>query len=101
MLVHSRLKVPQFILDDAYEKRKSVNIIVTQPRRIAAISIANRVTRERELPKELPHLIGYQVKEILIYFDSKRPSSQLWISITLITHIDMRPKPFGFIVAHP
>lgn len=61
-------KVPQFILDDAYEKRKSVNIIVTQPRRIAAITIANRVTIERGLPKKLPHLIGFQVIASLISY---------------------------------
>lgn len=56
-------KVPQFILDDAYEHSKSVNIVVTQPRRIAAVSIANRVCKERDLPiiEDEGHLIGYQV----------------------------------------
>ncbi|KAG4067051.1 hypothetical protein HA402_000042 [Bradysia odoriphaga] len=53
-------QVPQFILDDGYKRKKSVNIVVTQPRRIAAISIANRVAKERGLPN-LPHLIGYQI----------------------------------------
>ncbi|XP_037027912.1 probable ATP-dependent RNA helicase spindle-E [Bradysia coprophila] len=53
-------QVPQFILDDGFKRKKSVNIIVTQPRRIAAISIANRVAKERGLPN-LPHLIGYQI----------------------------------------
>lgn len=55
-------KVPQFLLDEGYENRRRVNIVVTQPRRIAAISIATRVAKERELPLELPHLIGFQVR---------------------------------------
>lgn len=55
-------QVPQFILDDAYEKSKPVNIVVTQPRRIAAVSIAKRVSKERGLA-ELPNIIGYQVNK--------------------------------------
>ena len=41
-------QVPQFILDDATEKRRPCNIIVTQPRKIAAKSIATRVCDERD-----------------------------------------------------
>lgn len=41
-------QVPQYILDEAYKRREYCNIIVTQPRRIAAISIANRVCQERQ-----------------------------------------------------
>ncbi|XP_033162467.1 probable ATP-dependent RNA helicase spindle-E [Drosophila mauritiana] len=41
-------QVPQYILDEAYKSGKYCNIVVTQPRRIAAISIANRVCQERE-----------------------------------------------------
>ncbi|EDV94932.1 probable ATP-dependent RNA helicase spindle-E [Drosophila grimshawi] len=40
-------QVPQYILDEAFKKREFCNIVVTQPRRIAAISIANRVCQER------------------------------------------------------
>ncbi|XP_068981713.1 probable ATP-dependent RNA helicase spindle-E [Bombus flavifrons] len=52
-------QVPQFILDSCYKKRLHCNIIVTQPRRIAAISIAKRVSQERQWP--IGTLIGYQV----------------------------------------
>lgn len=52
-------QVPQFILDDAVAKGKYCNIIVTQPRRIAAVSIAKRISAERRW--ELPSIIGYQV----------------------------------------
>lgn len=52
-------QVPQFILDSCYKKKSHCNIIVTQPRRIAAISIAKRVSEERGWP--LGTLVGYQV----------------------------------------
>ncbi|CAK9813370.1 Probable ATP-dependent RNA helicase spindle-E [Anthophora quadrimaculata] len=52
-------QVPQFILDSCYKKRLHCNIIVTQPRRIAAISIAKRVCQERNW--EVGSLVGYQV----------------------------------------
>lgn len=52
-------QVPQFILDSCYKKKLHCNIIVTQPRRIAAISIAKRVSQEREWP--VGTLIGYHV----------------------------------------
>ncbi|XP_078043923.1 putative ATP-dependent RNA helicase spindle-E [Augochlora pura] len=52
-------QVPQFILDSCCKKNLHCNIIVTQPRRIAAISIAKRVSEERNWP--LGSLVGYQV----------------------------------------
>ncbi|KAI5643102.1 helicase associated domain (HA2) domain-containing protein [Phthorimaea operculella] len=52
-------QVPQWILDDSYKKRKPCKVIVTQPRRIAAISIAKRVAHERGW--DVGGLVGYQV----------------------------------------
>ncbi|XP_008211194.1 probable ATP-dependent RNA helicase spindle-E [Nasonia vitripennis] len=52
-------QVPQFILDSCYKERKHCNIIVTQPRRIAALSIADRVSKERGW--HLGTLVGVQV----------------------------------------
>ena len=52
-------QVPQFILDDAMDKHIYANIIVTQPRKIAAISLANRVCEERQWP--LGKIVGHQV----------------------------------------
>ncbi|CAH0728336.1 unnamed protein product, partial [Brenthis ino] len=52
-------QVPQWILDDAYNNRKPCKIVVTQPRKIAAISIARRVAQERGW--DVGGVVGYQV----------------------------------------
>jgi len=52
-------QVPQYILDDAQANNQRVRIICTQPRRIAAISIAKRVSEERR--RHLGTEVGYQV----------------------------------------
>ncbi|XP_050437543.1 ATP-dependent RNA helicase TDRD9 [Adelges cooleyi] len=52
-------QVPQFILDDCMTRKKHCNIIVTQPRRIAAISVAKQVNKERRWRNGL--FVGYQV----------------------------------------
>lgn len=51
------------ILDDARNNKKHCNIVVTQPRRIAARSIAERVAAERGW--ELGSVVGYQVNEFI------------------------------------
>ncbi|KAK7292527.1 hypothetical protein RIF29_08309 [Crotalaria pallida] len=59
-------QVPQFILDDMIESGRGghCNIVCTQPRRIAAISVAERVADERCEPSPGldGSLIGYQVR---------------------------------------
>lgn len=52
-------QVPQWILDDAYNMRIPCKIVVTQPRKIAAISIAKRVAQERGW--SVGEVVGYQV----------------------------------------
>lgn len=52
-------QVPQYILDDYVAQRKHCNIVVTQPRKIAAITIAKRVCGERQW--QLGSLVGYRV----------------------------------------
>lgn len=52
-------QVPQYILDYCRESNTYCNIIVTQPRRIAAISVAKRVCVERGWA--LGTICGYQV----------------------------------------
>lgn len=47
------------ILDEARANNRACNIVVTQPRRIAARSIADRVSRERGW--DLGTVVGYQV----------------------------------------
>ncbi|CAB4374827.1 unnamed protein product [Rhizophagus irregularis] len=52
-------QVPQYILDDCLQRRVPVNIICTQPRRIAATSLAHRVASERGTP--LHGQVGYHI----------------------------------------
>jgi len=54
------VQVPQFILDDAYEKQKPVRVLCTVPRRIAAVSISDRVATERG--EKVGDSIGYQIR---------------------------------------
>ncbi|CAN8000514.1 unnamed protein product [Ixodes hexagonus] len=52
-------QVPQYILDHCASRGQHCNIVVTQPRRIAAISVARRVCQERGW--SLGTVVGYQV----------------------------------------
>lgn len=58
-------QVPQFILNEHAKLRKRCNIVVTQPRRIAASSVAKRVCDERNW--EVGTIVGYQVLFVLFY----------------------------------
>ncbi|KAF2441108.1 P-loop containing nucleoside triphosphate hydrolase protein [Karstenula rhodostoma CBS 690.94] len=71
-------QVPQIILDDAIRRSEggNCNIICTQPRRLAATSVARRVATERG--ERLGQSVGYQVRG-----DSNLP--QLGGSITYCT----------------
>lgn len=55
-------QIPQFILDDyIYSKKGSLcNIVVTQPRRISAIGLAERVSQERS--EKLGQTVGYSIR---------------------------------------
>ena len=58
-------QVPQYVLDDATLLGLECNVIVTQPRRIAAISVAERVAFERCEPSPgsgPDSVVGYQVR---------------------------------------
>ncbi|XP_017772489.1 PREDICTED: probable ATP-dependent RNA helicase spindle-E [Nicrophorus vespilloides] len=52
-------QVPQMILDNCRENNTHCNIVVTQPRRIAAVSVAARVCHERGW--KLGTVCGYQI----------------------------------------
>nr|XP_046268052.1 ATP-dependent RNA helicase TDRD9 isoform X1 [Scatophagus argus] len=52
-------QLPQYILDQYNEKNALCNIVVTQPRKIGAISIARWVAKQRKCT--LGSLVGYQV----------------------------------------
>ena len=55
-------QVPQFILEEAVEKGQAsrVSIVCTQPRRVAAISVAERVASERG--ERLGEVVGYHLR---------------------------------------
>lgn len=57
-------RVPQYVLEawarEASSDNELCRIAVTQPRRIAAISLAERVASERN--EEVGHIVGYQVR---------------------------------------
>lgn len=52
-------QVAQYILEEAYRTKRHANIVVTQPRRISAQSLAKRVALERKC--EVGSLVGYQI----------------------------------------
>ena len=55
-------QVAQFILDNEIEKNKGsvTNIVCTQPRRISAVSVAERVASERA--EKIGDSIGFQIR---------------------------------------
>lgn len=63
-------QVPQILLEEAIAKGEGAacNIVCTQPRRIAAVSVARRVAEEKA--ERLQDSVGYHVR-----FDSKLPKT--------------------------
>lgn len=55
-------QIPQFILDASLKgpAEQVANIICTQPRRISAVSVAQRVAQERA--EHLGNSVGYQIR---------------------------------------
>ena len=60
-------QVPQIIMDFYTIKNMaaSCNIIISQPRRISAISMAERVAEERQ--EEIGDVVGYQVRNFIFF----------------------------------
>lgn len=52
-------RVPQYIFEDCLKSRKKCNVIITQPRRIAAVTVAKRVALE--MGCEMGMLVGYKI----------------------------------------
>lgn len=53
-------QVPQYILEECSNQSKPCRIICTQPRRLAATSIATRISQERN--DTLGKSVGYQIR---------------------------------------
>ncbi|XP_040397034.1 3'-5' RNA helicase YTHDC2 isoform X2 [Cygnus olor] len=53
-------QIPQFLLDDCHKNGIPCRIFCTQPRRLAAISVAERVAAERR--EKIGQTVGYQIR---------------------------------------
>ncbi|KAH8274219.1 hypothetical protein KR018_008231 [Drosophila ironensis] len=53
-------QVPQYLLEDANRKSRKVRIVVIQPRRLAVVSLAKRISKERG--EVLGNTVGYQIR---------------------------------------
>ena len=53
-------QVPQYILEEAHAQGRAVDVLVTQPRRIAAIGVADRIAAERG--EQCGDSVGYAIK---------------------------------------
>lgn len=53
-------QVPQFLLEDSLARHRPCRIVCTQPRRIAAIAMAERVAQERG--ERLGESVGFQIR---------------------------------------
>ncbi|VDM49352.1 unnamed protein product [Toxocara canis] len=54
------LQVPQFILEEASAEGRALRIVCTQPRRLPAIAVADRVAKERN--ERLGATVGYHIR---------------------------------------
>ncbi|KAL8478072.1 hypothetical protein ACS0TY_030098 [Phlomoides rotata] len=53
-------QVPQYLLDHAWSKRETCKIVCTQPRRISATSVAERIASERG--ENIGDSVGYKIR---------------------------------------
>uniref|UniRef100_A0A0K0DWR0 RNA helicase n=1 Tax=Strongyloides stercoralis TaxID=6248 RepID=A0A0K0DWR0_STRER len=53
-------QVPQFILEDACSNNKAIKVVCTQPRRLPAVAVAERVAKERG--EILGDTVGYHIR---------------------------------------
>lgn len=86
-------QVPQYILDYYAEQKMHCNIVVTQPRRIAAITIPERVCNERDWP--LGTICGYKVR-LQPERNQQNPMSHLWRMALPRLSTAKRQKAKGF-----
>ena len=54
------IQVPQFLLDAATRHNQAVQVVCTQPRRLSAIGVAERVAAERG--EQVGGSIGYMIR---------------------------------------
>ncbi len=52
--------MPQFLLEEAFDNNTPISIVCTQPRRISAMGVSERVAAERGEP--LGRTVGYSIR---------------------------------------
>lgn len=84
-------QIPQYLLEAALEDNQPCRVIVAEPKRICAISLANRVSFERG--EDIGSTVGYQIR-----LESKvAPSSNLiYVTNGVILRMLMSGKPDEF-----
>lgn len=88
-------QIPQFILDASLQGSPSrvANIICTQPRRISAISVAERVAKERA--ERIGLTVGYQIRlesvKVYICIASCFSFSSIKMCLVLLQHTESLP----------
>ena len=88
-------QIPLFILDMLAREGQRCNIVVTQPRRLAAVTNATRVASlrrdSRNRPWRVGHLVGYHVNRlsiisIFISSNLNRRSFEYWFLVCWVLH---------------
>lgn len=83
-------QVPQFIIDHPGLVPEGMTVVVTQPRRIACITIAERVAKERG--EKLGDSVGYQIR----FTNNTSPSTKLIFATTALVLRKLHSDPnFG------
>lgn len=72
-------QLPQYLLENATDRRQPIRIVVSQPRRIAAISVASRIAEERSeiLGKTVGYIIRMESEHLTNYCNSTQLNSVL------------------------
>lgn len=64
-------QVPQFILEDCNLRGQKCRIFCTQPRRLSAVAVAERVAMERG--EQIGQNIGYQIRYVKKLWEPENP----------------------------
>ena len=76
-------QIPQFILDDAAKSGVVARVLVTQPRRVAATTLAQRVARERD--EDLGQSVGHHVRLNCLSPDyAKHPATVSFVTLRMV-----------------
>lgn len=84
--------VPKYLVDDALERGERVSVVVCQPRRIAAVSLAKRVARL--YGEEVGGTVGYRVGQGDRAVGTKTKVTYVTVG-WLLQHLSFNPEDLG------